>query len=156
MNKGKLVLSGIIMYLSNCFVWSTCHISLYEAVCSGDPITVEDTLLKGGLVDINTKDEEGMTPLLIAVNNDNVAVGEVLLNHGADINAKDSISQWSALHFAANNNNIEMAKMLLNYNADVEAKDAVGMSPFVLAAILGHREVADLLFLKLLSNRKLF
>ena len=46
-------------------------------------------------------------------------------------------------NFSRNND----ADWFLSKSITVEAKDAVGMSPLVLAAILGHREVADLLFL---------
>jgi|GEM_PF-5549306 len=144
--KIKLVLSGMVMYLSGCFVWSTCHISFDEALRSGDPRTVENALLEEGVEGINAKDAEGMTPLHFAVDNNNVNVAEVLLNYGAKIDAKDSLAQWTALHFAANNNNVEMVEMLLRYNADATIKDAAGMSPFVLASILGHKEVANLLF----------
>ena len=93
--KIKLVLSGMVMYLSGCFVWSTCHISFDEALRSGDPKTVENALLEEGVEGINAKDAEGMTPLHFAVDNNNVNVAEVLLNYGAKIDTH-GWNPWSS------------------------------------------------------------
>ena len=68
----------------------------------------------------------GGTPLHVAA-----AVGEkcvrVLLDHGADANARDDL-KTTPLHWAAGYSDVETVKALVEAGADVTAKDAVGLS----------------------------
>ena len=89
-------------------------------------------LLKRGLpVDVtNTK---GLTPLHEAAYHNALLVAELLIEHGAVVNAK-SPADWTPLHFALLEEHGEdrrkLATMLIRRGADVEAKTLVaGWTP---------------------------
>jgi ankyrin repeat protein len=56
-------------------------------------------------------------------------VARVLLEHGANVNARDS-DHWTPLHAAAARGRVEVIRVLLEYGADVNAKDGHGMTAF--------------------------
>ena len=75
--------------------------------------------------DVNAKDEDGGTPLMIAAyNNSNPEVLTTLLEAGADVNAKND--GWTPLMFAAIKNTPEVLTALLEAGADAKAKNNHG------------------------------
>jgi ankyrin repeat protein len=86
-----------------------------------------------------------MTPGAPSPNN-NLKVAEILLKHGADVNAQDN-QGWTALHFAAQNYSEEAIKMLLANNCEVDVKDMHGNTPLFRAVFnsKGRGEVIQLL-----------
>ena len=88
--------------------------------------------------DVNTKDENGQTPLhLAALVNDYEKV-QMLLNSGADVNAKNN-SNYTPLHYAANEDAHEIAELLLKNGADIKAQDEYGYTPLGEAIVIIHR-----------------
>jgi ankyrin repeat protein len=72
-------------------------------------------------------------------------MAEILLSHGADVNAKDVFFQ-TPLHYAATTGNIEVARILVAHRGDVDAKNRFYSSrPLHLAALNGHISIAKLL-----------
>jgi ankyrin repeat protein len=69
---------------------------------------------------------------------------ELLLAHGADINARD-IGGRTQLHYAAEEGRVNVAELLLAHGADVNAKDNEGKTPLRKAAESGKKELAVLL-----------
>jgi ankyrin repeat protein len=69
-----------------------------------------------------------VTPLHVAVDNFNRVIVELLLAHGADVNARDAQGR-TPLHFAVIYRDIELARVLLDAKADPNAKDAAGLTP---------------------------
>jgi len=81
------------------------------------------------------------TPLHWAAANNRLEVVQVLLAHGADVNArdgdkdnardgdKDTPLYHTPLHHAARNNSLEVAQVLLAHGADVNARDEVSLKP---------------------------
>ncbi|EMR70545.1 putative ankyrin repeat protein [Eutypa lata UCREL1] len=68
---------------------------------------------------VNTADEYGRTPLHLAARMGDVELGQVLLDHGADINAQDSdFHPHSVLDIALATNQYSFAKFLLDNGAD--------------------------------------
>lgn len=100
-------------------------ITLHSAAQKGVVAEIEKLLARGA--DINTKNEDGQTPLLSAVANQEERSDAVkfLLNKGADANAKDKNGQ-TALMLAARNGHSDSVVALLEKGADVGAKDANG------------------------------
>lgn len=112
--------------------------------------TNDTTLMKQLLetIPVDTVDKSGFTPLIIAVYNDSREATQVLLNHGADINAKDIRSGNTALMGAIFKGNIEMSKFLIAHGADVNVKNFNGASAIIFAATFGQLEIAKLLLEK--------
>lgn len=90
------------------------------------------------------------TPLMYACQEDQCAVVEVLLEHGADPLAKDMLhNEWNCLHFSIMQDNVETVKALIE-NAKkagkiqelVKVRDAVGRLPMVVAEDHFKRRVA--------------
>jgi ankyrin repeat protein len=73
-------------------------------------------------------------------------VVQLLLNKGADVEAKDK-DGWTALIWAAQGGYEAMVRLLLDKRADVEAKDQYGWTALLWAAQEGHEAVVRLLAL---------
>ena len=83
------------------------------------------------------------TPLYAASQEGHVDAVRVLLDHGADVNAQDSID-WTPLHLASCEGHLKVVQLLLDYGATVNAQSGDG-SPLHLASDWGNLEVVRLL-----------
>ena len=102
-----------------------------------------DWLHSSAVVDM---EENGITPIFW-VRNDNVEIAKLLIENGADVNAKTKHKTWTKfgkvvnsptvsipaqstpLYIAIINNYIKTSKLLIENGADVNAKDAKGHTP---------------------------
>lgn len=66
---------------------------------------------------VNIIDDYGNTPLLLAVQNNNLNTAQILLNLGANPNVKNRAS-YTPLYFAVYKRNSDMARLLLKYGAN--------------------------------------
>jgi len=82
----------------------------------------------------------GWTCLMAAIVRDHFAICRLLLDKGAQVEAKNSIG-FTPLHYAAWNDHIEVVRLLCDRGADVEARDVYGDRPLHRAAINGHISV---------------
>ena len=111
----------------------------------GKASTLRDLLEAGG--DKNAVDENGMTVLMLAVQERHVETVEVLLEKEANIEAKDAEGR-TALMWAAETDHAGMAAALLEKKANIEAKDADGRTALMWAVGMGHAGVAEILLEK--------
>ena len=102
-----------------------------------------EVMIKSGLVDLKAKDEDGWTPLHVASRRNRIEIAKLLIDRGADVEAK--VDGWTPLHLASYWNRIETAKLLLERGADVNAKDNEGATPLHLASWNNCIEIAKLL-----------
>ena len=81
--------------------------------------------------DVNTKDQDGRTPLMHAILADDAdpSIVQLLIKRGADINTFDSGQKWTALHFAARDQNEAIVRSLLEAGATVDPVDVFGNTP---------------------------
>ncbi|OWT42470.1 NACHT and ankyrin domain protein [Pochonia chlamydosporia 170] len=81
----------------------------------------------------------GLTPLSWAAKNECEAVVKLLLDRGADIEAKDGVYNRTPLLWAAEKGHEAVAKLLLDRGANIKAKDGVyDRTPLSWAAANGH------------------
>ena len=104
---------------------------LSAAVLNEDVQVVERLLSLDILADINTQNDLGQTPLIIAVNNNYRKLVEILIIHGALVNSTDKRG-LTPLMYAALNDNENFIKLLIKCGADVRLKNADGMTAFQL------------------------
>jgi ankyrin repeat protein len=75
--------------------------------------------------DVNARGfDEGETPLILACRNSHLEVARVLLEHDADIEARDTGgTDWSPLESASSKGHVDVVRFLLDHGADVKAQD---------------------------------
>jgi ankyrin repeat protein len=124
---------------------------LHYAANSCQPVIVELLLKKGARVDARTTGKGmvrgGRTPLILAANSTRPtrkATVEVLIAHGADVNAQCE-QQWTALHTAAHRGAADVVEVLLAKGANPNAEDNEGKTPWDAAWARGRKEIMDLL-----------
>ena len=86
--------------------------ALHGAVYAKALDTVQGMLRAGA--DPNDQDDDGLTPLHVAVILDRPEIVEVLLEGGADQRIQDFVLGWTPLHYAAAEKSTASAKILLN------------------------------------------
>ncbi|XP_058060291.1 uncharacterized protein LOC131210974 [Anopheles bellator] len=101
-----------------------------------------DRKLKGN---VNRKDGSvGLTPLQIAARRGYADIVELLLRHGANVQARDT-SGHSVLHFAVESKSVPIVRILLRHGAQVGVPDTHGVSPLEVAIEAEHRKLTRLL-----------
>jgi len=113
---------------------------IHVAASDGDLAQV-DTLLKQNSSWVSSKDNDQMTPLHWAVQNNHKEVVELLLANHAEIDAKEKNGNTS-LELAAFYGRKEPAELLLANNASVSIKNNGGWTPLHAAAQNGNEQIA--------------
>ena len=85
--------------------------------------------------------------LIIAAQNGYTKTVGVLLEAGADVNAKDMLNR-TVLHYAALCGRKEIVEFLISKEADVNAKDVLNCTALHHAALYGRKEVVEFLISK--------
>jgi hypothetical protein len=89
-------------------------------------------------INVNMKDDRfGATPLHSAVMNGHIEIARLLLQNGADVNAKDN-DGYTPLHWAAFQGHIDILHLLVENGADLEAQENDGWRTLHFAADRGH------------------
>ena len=105
-----------------------------------------ELLLRKGM-DINSVDEDGVTPLGLAMMMENDEMVGFLMSKGAvfDLTYR-GLRGLTALHYAAVSGNQEIAEQYLAGGGDVNARDGVyEFAPLHYAARFGNKEIAEVL-----------
>lgn len=91
--------------------------------------------------DVNKLSLKGESPLMLAALKGHLALAEVLIKKGADVNK----TGWTPLHYAASAGHLEMIRLLLESSAYIDAESPNGTTPLMMAALYGTPDAVDLL-----------
>ena len=119
---------------------------LLEAIVTNESRHVERALAVGA--NANVKDEQGNPALIVAIawSDGDTEIIRLLLEKGADVNAKESTIGATALSFASSDGHPEIVRLLLENGADMNAKDNVtGYTALIEATSNNEIEVVRLL-----------
>ena len=99
------------------------------------------------LFEIDSLDEYGQTPLMLAAAVGEEAAFETLIRNRANPYLKCSLGEC-LLHFAAQGGNPHILRYLLSLNLNVNERDNIGVTPLATAAICGKQSAFELLLEK--------
>ncbi|ARE67536.1 SWPV2-ORF284 [Shearwaterpox virus] len=122
---------------------SKLSIDLHSAVVF-DYHEVVTTILKSGY-DVNSINEDGLSPLHYAVVFDRKHMLKLLCKYPVDIDITSHKDTYTPLHYAVICNNIWCVKFLLIRGADVNKKDSSMRMPIYYATLSGNRRIVDCL-----------
>ncbi|CAB4065240.1 PPP1R16A [Lepeophtheirus salmonis] len=103
------------------------RVTLLEASSRNDVNEVYNMLKRG--VSPDSANEDGLTALHQCCIDDNEEMLELLLENGANVNAKDT-ELWTPLHAAATCGHLHLVKYLIDRDADLLAVNADGNMPY--------------------------
>ena len=115
---------------------------LQRAAEAGDVQRIAVLLSEGSNVD--SRDANGRTPLLIAVRARQMEAARVLIAAGADVNAKDQL-QDSPYLYAGASGQTEILRMTIAHGADLHSTNRYGGTALIPAAERGHVGTVQLL-----------
>ncbi|XP_046572743.1 putative ankyrin repeat protein RF_0381 [Haliotis rubra] len=119
--------------------------SILHAACEGGNVDIVTYMLKQNSVTINLRGEDMFTPVMMAASKGHIDVFNVLVRENADLLIRDS-NQNSILHIACKGGNMEIIKSTLtNFSMDVNDIGKEGMTPVMLAASEGRKDMFDFL-----------
>ncbi len=100
-------------------------------------------LIKEG-ANVNAVDDIGRTALLIAVNNEELKVVNLLINSGADVNKSTYMYLYlSPLYVASSNGTLPIVKRLIAAGADVNKVNHVDETPLYIASQRGRFQIVE-------------
>jgi len=143
--KKNIALISILFILFICSSVSFGEESLHQVVIQGNEMSAKTLLTAGAEVD--TRDEIGKTPLIIAAEKGNLPIVQLLIQYGADVNAQNNL-QWTALMFASGFGHTAIVKLLVENKADLNAVSQADYTALILASVGGYTEIVDLLLEK--------
>jgi ankyrin repeat protein len=98
----------------------------------GDVAAVRDLLAEDASL-VGVTDDDQRTPLYFAAGWGSIEIVELLLSHGADVDARD-YGNRTPLHAAVMQNHQEVVRILVAADADLEARNDYGRTPLLLVA----------------------
>ncbi|KAL9961098.1 hypothetical protein ACROYT_G029980 [Oculina patagonica] len=118
---------------------------LHWASQGGNPVIIE--LMLSHVPSIDSINNKGVTPLMLAANNDKLQAVEYLLAKGADPSLEDNIG-WNSLHSASLGGNTAVIEKILSYGVDIESRTKDGSTPLMVAQRNGKAEAVTYLLSK--------
>lgn len=94
-------------------------------------LSVVEVLLRSG-ADVEVRDKNGTTPLLLAIRFGTTEMVDTILTYGADANVRDN--DGTALLAAVHRGNVETFEALMRYGADINARFGNDPTPLEFAA----------------------
>ncbi|XP_011053650.1 PREDICTED: kinase D-interacting substrate of 220 kDa isoform X1 [Acromyrmex echinatior] len=122
---------------------SLCYRSLASYI-SDDNLVGLQSFLENKRVQVDDRDENGSTALILAATKGKIHFVRELINHGADVNAEDA-DNWTALLCAAKEGYTEICLELLEHGANLEHRDMGGWTALMWATYKGKSATVTML-----------
>lgn len=116
--------------------------SIYDVINAEDEDTFSNMVALG--LDIDHKDADGYTPLMIASSLGKVQFVRFLIYNGADVNAR-SKNGLTALHRAAQDGRTDVIAELIGGGAYINMPDQDGFTPLMVAVMAQQRFCVEFL-----------
>ncbi|CDK31056.1 ankyrin repeat domain-containing protein [Candidatus Babela massiliensis] len=116
---------------------------LFKIVKLNNFINLIPVLVNRGL-DIDAKDEEGNTALILAIKKNKKDLAKLLIKNKADTNSKNSTG-YTALMIAIARDDKDLVEMLIINGADINAQDNRGYTPLIVSICKGQKDLVELL-----------
>ena len=144
-NKKKTPKSGIFDYIKSKIgnINGKKVSDLVEAIATNQSNEIITKLIDEG-ADVNSRNSNGQTPLILATWKNNTKLSVLLVEKGADVNARNNNGRTPLL-WATYKNNTELSVLLVEKGADVNAKDNDGQTPLYWATKNNNTELSVLL-----------
>ena len=104
-------------------------------------LKVINTLLGWNKIEVEPRNAQDESPLMIASIKGLTPVAARLLAQGADVNKPG----WTALHYAATSGHLDIMRMLLEKYAYIDASSPNGSTPLMMASMYGTSAAVKLL-----------
>lgn len=117
---------------------------LMQASLEGNLGTISELLRADASKSVNSKSDDGLTALLIAISFGRTNTLTTLLEHGADVSSSDSLG-WKPMNYASSNGHIDLIAQLLAHGADRNSWDKDGDTTVAHAAAGGHHATVSYL-----------
>jgi ankyrin repeat protein len=137
-----LVLTGNVNIMAQSSQNMEVSNNIIDAVNNIDIVSL-NILLAGG-ADIETTDENGNTPLMLASKIGNLRMVRIIMAHSPDIDTRNKMSE-TALMIAAEHGQTEIVAILMQNGASIFAQNQSGFTPAELAKRNGHSQIVNLL-----------
>lgn len=118
--------------------------ALSRSVADEDVEAVRDLLIRGAKVNDKEDSYSKITPLFVAVETGNIEIIQLLLDHGAKVNARDAEKQTPIMRLEEDATP-ELVELLVRYGAKIDVADKSGNTPLILAAAQAKVEVVKAL-----------
>ncbi|XP_046585263.1 putative ankyrin repeat protein RF_0381 [Haliotis rubra] len=119
--------------------------NILHVACLGDNEDIVKDVLSRGIADIDSREDQGRTPVMYATENGNKKVVDLLVNKGCNLSVVDDPGR-NVLHVACLGGNEDFVEDLLSRGiAGIDSRDDRGRTPVMYAAEKGNKKVVDLL-----------
>ena len=92
-------------------------------------------------IELNRLNAQGESPLMLASIKGQLALAELMISKGADVNK----TGWTPLHYAASGAHLPVMKLLLENFAYIDAESPNGTTPLMMASMYGNAAAVKLL-----------
>lgn len=131
---------GVLMFVT---AGSGNEMILKEAIVHNDLPAVSNYVASGMSID-TVEGNDGQTPLHVAAGANRLDIARLLLDHQANVNARDNLGM-TPLHWAAYKGHRDMVTLLLKHHAEINAMDVNGLTSLHLATVYGHDDIINFL-----------
>ena len=99
-------------------------------------------------VNVNATDSSGTTALHNAALYDSPEIAEIIISHGANINANNNFHKLTALHIAATHESYSTLKVLLSHGADMMFENSFGSTVHSIVKHKNNERLQDLIIIQ--------